>query len=93
MSNITNKIIKFESGESSFDEIVELLQELADNGLHLTLQGSYGRIVKDFYNAGLISIDGKFKKDGFTCIRCGEDCDNDDNSGSDICSYCSQVTR
>ncbi len=90
MSDITNKIIKFEAGESSYDEIVELLQEIADRGL---LQGSYGRIVRDFYNAGLISIDGKFKSDSFTCIRCGETCDSDDNNGSDICSYCSQVTR
>lgn len=29
----------------------------------------------------------------FRCVRCGEVYDKNDNSGGDICSYCSQVTR
>ncbi len=29
----------------------------------------------------------------FKCVRCGEVCDQDDNAGDNICSYCSQVTR
>jgi hypothetical protein len=44
MADIVNKIIAFESGEMDDDEIVEFFQELIDNGMAWTLQGSYGRL-------------------------------------------------
>jgi hypothetical protein len=39
------------------------------------------------------SYDHETENEEFRCVRCGEVCDKDDNSGGDICSYCSQVTR
>ena len=51
MSQI-DKIIAYENGELQSHEIVELFQELIDNGMAWTLQGSYGRMAKYLIEAG-----------------------------------------
>lgn len=47
-----DKIITFEQGELSFNETVNLFQELIDNGICWKLLGSYGRQVVAFIDAG-----------------------------------------
>lgn len=49
-----DKIMAFEQGELSDDEIIELFQELLNTGLVWELQGIYGRIAKDLINMKLI---------------------------------------
>jgi hypothetical protein len=51
---IASKIIDFESGELSNDEIYELFQELVDTGVAWQLQGSYGRIAQGLIELGII---------------------------------------
>lgn len=54
MVNLTGKIIDFESGKLSNDEIYELFQELVDTGMAWKLQGSYGRIAQGLIELGII---------------------------------------
>lgn len=49
------KIIAFESGELTQDEVVELFQYLVNTGIINHLQGSYGRIAQQLFDEGLIS--------------------------------------
>jgi hypothetical protein len=58
--NILSAIIDFESGELSDEDTVVLFQALVDQNLAFQMQGSYGRMARDLYEAGLISIDGKY---------------------------------
>lgn len=52
--NTLDKIIAFETGTLSEDEIIELFQELVDSGLAWDLQGSYGRLAKALILQGLV---------------------------------------
>lgn len=49
-----DKIIAFENGKLDEAGVVDLFQELVDNGMAWTLQGSYGRTARDFIEEGLI---------------------------------------
>lgn len=51
-ADIVDRIISFETGDLTLDEIVELFQELIDTGLAWTLQGSYGRIANNLIVRG-----------------------------------------
>jgi hypothetical protein len=48
-----DKVIKYESGEMTQGEVVELFQELIDRGMVWHLQGSYGRTAQELIEAGL----------------------------------------
>ena len=48
-----NKIIKYESGEMSQEEVIEFFQGLIDSGLAWTLQGHYGRTALKLIEWGL----------------------------------------
>jgi hypothetical protein len=48
------KIMKYEDGEMNDDEVIELFQELVDNGMAWRLQGHYGRTAHDLIEGGFI---------------------------------------
>ena len=54
---ITDKIIAYENGELSDEEVFDLFQELIDSGMAWELQGSYGRTAQAYINAGLCTQD------------------------------------
>ena len=49
-----DRIMDYENGELSFDETLNLFQDLVDTGLAWSLQGSYGREAVQFLRQGLI---------------------------------------
>lgn len=55
MADLTSKIIAYESGEMSEEEMIEFFQRLVDTGLAWQLQGSYGRTAKALIESGLIT--------------------------------------
>jgi hypothetical protein len=54
MENLVSKIISYESGDLSNNEIYELFQELVDTGMAWKLQGSYGRVAQGLIELGII---------------------------------------
>ena len=56
MSDLTGKILEFESGTLDEDGIVSLFQELVDTGLAWQLQGSYGRFASALIEDGLVEV-------------------------------------
>jgi len=54
MSKTLDSIIRYENGELTGDEVVELFQDLLNTGLVFQLQGHYGRTAKALLDAGLI---------------------------------------
>jgi hypothetical protein len=55
MNDLATKVIKYEQDELDGNEIVELFQELIDNGMAWQLQGHYGRMATDLIDSGLCS--------------------------------------
>jgi hypothetical protein len=51
MSQI-DRMIAYENGELDGGQIIELFQELINNGMAWTLQGSYGRMAKFLIDHG-----------------------------------------
>lgn len=49
------KIMAYEAGELSYDEMIELFQYLVNTGIINHLQGSYGRWAQELIEEGLIS--------------------------------------
>lgn len=47
------QIIRYEAGEITEEEVVELFQNLIDTGIVWTLQGNYGRMAKFLLDEGL----------------------------------------
>jgi hypothetical protein len=52
--DLTTRIIEFETGEATEEQVIELFQYLVDTGLAWSLQGSYGRIAQNWIEIGLI---------------------------------------
>jgi hypothetical protein len=52
--DLTTRIIAFETGETTEEEVIELFQYLVDTGLAWSLQGTYGRTAEALIEAGLI---------------------------------------
>jgi len=52
--DLTTRIIEFETGEITEEQVIELFQYLVDTGLAWSLQGSYGRTAEALLEAGVI---------------------------------------
>jgi len=57
--NVVDKIMDYESGQMSEEEMIEFFQELVDTGIISSLQGSYQRTAMGLYQAGLIHKPGE----------------------------------
>ena len=54
INELSIAIVDYENDHLSDDEIVELFQELVDNGMAWTLQGHYGRTAVALIQMGLV---------------------------------------
>ena len=59
---MVDKIVKYESGEMSVEEVVDFFQELINSGLCWQLQGHYGRTARHLIEEGLCKP-SRFPKD------------------------------
>jgi hypothetical protein len=50
-----DKIIRYEAGEMDQDEMVEMFQEMVNDGSAWQLQGHYGRTAAALIDAGLVT--------------------------------------
>ncbi len=57
-TDLAVRLTQYETGEASYDEEVDLFQELVDSGLAWSLQGSYGRHAARLIDAGLVEAVG-----------------------------------
>lgn len=55
---IVDKIMDFESGQMTEEEIIKFFQELIDSGLAWTLQGTYGQMAQSLIDQGLVEVRG-----------------------------------
>ncbi len=55
-NDLVGRIIAFEQGDLDHDEVVELFQQLVDNGMAWTLQGCYGRFAANLIEAGEVTL-------------------------------------
>jgi hypothetical protein len=62
MIDIVDKIIAYESGELSDNEIIDFFAELIKNGTCWHLQGCYGRMAIALIGGKFISVKGKVLK-------------------------------
>jgi len=53
--NILDSIIKYEDGSMNAAEIIELFQELVNNGMAWSLQGHYGRFATQLIDEGIVT--------------------------------------
>jgi len=60
--SLCDKIMKYESGEMSENEALELFSELVKNGMAWTLQGHYGRFANELIQNGYLDRNGKILK-------------------------------
>jgi hypothetical protein len=51
-----DRMIAWENGELGFDDMIQLFQELIDNGMAWRLQGVYGRCAKYLIDKGYCSF-------------------------------------
>ena len=52
MNELASKVIRYEQDELDGNEIIQLFQELIDNGMAWSLQGHYGRMAMDLIENG-----------------------------------------
>lgn len=62
LSELTNEIIEYESGELSSEDTLKLFSKLVKNGMAWTLQGSYGRAAASLIEAGYLDRHGNVLK-------------------------------
>jgi len=55
---IVDKIMDYEMGEMSENEVIEFFQEMIDTDLAWQLQGSYGRMAQSLIDTGLCTKGG-----------------------------------
>jgi len=55
MSDIFEKVCKYEEGKMSEEEIISFFQELVNSGVAWTLQGHYGRMAMHLIEDGLVT--------------------------------------
>ena len=69
--DVLDKIMAFEQGEMSSDEVLAFFAELIKTGLAWKLQGMYGRLAKQMIDDGWISKDGEILEieDGFRVVK------------------------
>lgn len=56
--DVINAIIEYESGQLDEDETIALFSELLKSGLVWQLQGHYGRMARDYIEAGILDREG-----------------------------------
>ncbi len=49
-----DKIMAYEGGEMDKEQVIEMFQEMVDDGSVWQLQGSYGRMAANLIDAGLV---------------------------------------
>lgn len=59
MIDLASRIISYEEGTASPDEVLELFSYLMKN--NIPLQGNYGRTLEDFIQRGYISDNGNIQ--------------------------------
>jgi hypothetical protein len=52
--SLVEKIMRYEQGEMSEDEVLELFQQLINDGSVWLLQGHYGRMAHSLIEAGMV---------------------------------------
>lgn len=57
--SILDKMLDFETGTLDDEGVLDLFQELVNNGMAWTLQGFYGRTAQALLDAGLIEYPNK----------------------------------
>lgn len=55
---LIEKLMRYENGEMTQEEMLELFAHLIESGMAWTLQGSYGRTARDLIRAGFIDMYG-----------------------------------
>jgi len=55
VDNLVGRLVDYESGAMSTEEVVELFQELVDTGLAWQLQGHYGRAARHLIAWGRVT--------------------------------------
>jgi hypothetical protein len=57
MQNLTERIVEYENGLLNEEQTIQLFQHLCDSGMIMNLQGHYGRLAFQLWEAGLITLD------------------------------------
>jgi hypothetical protein len=52
------QLMKYEQGDMTHEEMLDLFSRLIETGLAWTLQGSYGRTARDLISNGFIDMAG-----------------------------------
>lgn len=69
MSDLVDKIIKYETGELDYENTLKLFCELIKSGKAWSLQGHYGRTAKQLIELNLITKDGVITQVGLDSIE------------------------
>jgi hypothetical protein len=60
---VLDYILKYEQGEATANEVLELFAYLVRTGQAWTLQGSYGRAARDLIDGGYLDTGGNVLRD------------------------------